>query len=68
MNSQELNMTHSPGDIGVHEQGRRAVEREKEAGGGGEPGPWEPTFVTSTGVCMSLGTRERTGNRNNEGK
>ena len=49
----------------------RAEEQEeaKRLGvGGGETGPREPVFVTNTGVCMFLGTRELGGNWNNEGK
>lgn len=62
-------MTCSPGDTGVHEQGRRARRGKKRLGvAGGETGSREPVFVTNTGVCMFPGTRELGGNWNNEGK
>ena len=54
MNSQEQNMTCSPGDTGVHEQGRRARRGKKRLGvGGEETGSREPVFVTNTGLHVS---------------
>lgn len=72
MSSQELNVTCSPGDIGGHEQSRRAVERERQAwagiswGGVGRIWAMEDDFPYQYWACMFLGTREL--NWNSEGK
>ena len=47
---------------GEQEEGKRLGVGRRETG------PREPGFVTNTGVCMFLGTRELGGNWNNEGK